>query len=275
MIARRSLLVLALATSWSAGARAEQVTCFNAPVEGQKLRKAGKLLAARQQFLTCAQKECPAEIVDDCAKWASEVERALPSVVIAARDPQGRDLVDARVSIDGSVFAPLGSRATRLDPGKHTLSVRTADGEVIDRELTLQEGEHERSFVVTFGAPVEPPHSPAMLSHGAATNDARPVPPVVWIVGGVGAVGMVSFATFGILGVSARSSAHCDVGCPSSDKSDVDTKLLVADVSLGIGLVALGVAAALYVMRPNAAASTAFLGVLATGPGSVGLGGSF
>lgn len=260
---------LALAASWPASARADQAACFNAPVEGQKLRKAGKLQAARVQFLSCAQKECPAEIVGDCAQWASEVERALPSIVVAARDGSGRDLAGARASIDGGVFAPLSERAMKIDPGKHTLAVRTADGAESRRDLTIAEGEHDRSVVVTFGA------SGAASQDTSSPEASRPVPPLVWVFGAVGAVGILSFATFGALGVSARSSANCDVGCSASDKSDVDTKLLVADVSLGVGLVSFGVAAALYLMRPNAASASAWLQVAPTSARAIGLGGRF
>jgi hypothetical protein len=259
---------LALAMSWAAGAHADQASCFSAPVEGQKLRKAGKLLAARQQFLSCAQKECPDEIVGDCAQWASEVERALPSIVVAARDGAGHDLVNAGASIDGGAFAPIGTRAIKVDPGKHTVVVRTAEGVEKDTSFSVQEGEYGRNFVVTFGGPPDRQEAPASAGD-------RPVPPVVWVLGAVGGAGLLSFAVFGTLGVSARSAADCDVGCSRADKSDVDTKLLIADVSLGIGLVALGVATALYVMRPRAAAAAAILDVRPYGTGSAALGGRF
>ena len=65
----RSLVVavtVGVGAAWSPLAHADQAQCFSAPVEGQKLRQAGKLLAARERFLACAQKECPKEIVGDC-----------------------------------------------------------------------------------------------------------------------------------------------------------------------------------------------------------------
>ena len=248
-------VVLALA-SLALEARADQKTCFDAPVEGQQLRKAGKLHDAREKFLACAQKTCPTEIVDDCVKWASEVDAALPSVVVNARDAQGRDLDGATVSIDGGSFGPIGTRAIRLDPDKHRVTVRTAAGVEGSRDLTLREGEKERVVTLVFGARgilESTPPSP------------RAVPTYVWIVGGIGAVATLSFAVFGTLGLITRSSAHCDTGCFESDKSVVDTEFLVADVSLATGVVALGVAAVLYFTRPHAPvaiqASTRFVGI--------------
>ena len=267
----RSLVVavtLGVGAAWSPLAHADQAQCFSAPVEGQKLRQAGKLLAARERFLACAQKECPKEIVGDCAQWASEVERALPSIVVAARDGSGKDLVGARASVDGGAFAPLSERAMMVDPGKHSVVVRTSDGAEKGSDVVVQQGEHDRNIVVSFGGPVDSQGPPA-------TDDARPVPPIVWGLGAVGALGIVSFAVFGTLGVTARSDNHCDAGCSAADKSDVDSKLLFADVSLGVGVVALGVATVLYVMRPRAASAAARLEMRPGGPGSVGLGGRF
>jgi hypothetical protein len=69
------------------------------------------------------------------------------------------------------------------------------------------------------------------------------------VLGGAGALAVVSFATFAGLGLSARSSDHCATGCAPAQYDDVMTKLRVADASLAVGIVALGVATVLYLTR--------------------------
>jgi hypothetical protein len=51
--------------------------------------------------------------------------------------------------------------------------------------------------------------------------------------------------------LSQRSSDHCDTVCSASQKNDVDTKFLVADVSAGVGVVALVLAAWTFFSRPS------------------------
>src|ERR1700733_14029764 len=74
--------------------------CLISPVEGQKLRRVDKLLDAHERFTQCARRACPARIVQECTRWLHEVDDLIPSIVPAARDAQGADLLDAQVSID-------------------------------------------------------------------------------------------------------------------------------------------------------------------------------
>jgi hypothetical protein len=222
--------------------------CFDAPVEGQKLQRAGKLTAARALFETCSRNTCPAEIVEDCTRWARGVDESLPSVVVAVRDARGRDVVDAFVSVDGAPAVPVSARAMDLDPGAHRFVFRRTSSETIERQVVLREGEKNRELAVAFagadGAAAAPP---------SATSDpagAAP-PPAFWIAGGIGVAAMASFAAFGALGVGERSSDDCGNGCPASQKNSVDTKLRIADVSLGVGVVALGVATWVYLSRSH------------------------
>jgi hypothetical protein len=226
--------------------------CLTSPVEGQKLRKAGKLLSARERFVGCAQKQCPEEVIADCTRWLAEVDGAIPSIVIAAKDANGVDLADASVSIDGAPFAPISDHALRLDPGAHEMTVRTATNETLTRQARLREGERERQILFTFGgaAGAAPAPSPSPGSDSPATL-MKKVPTVALVAGGVGAAAFVSFAVFGALGVSARDSNNCDVGCSASDKSDVDTKFLIADVSLVVAVVGLGFATWVTLTRPS------------------------
>jgi hypothetical protein len=230
-------------------ARAQSTdACFEAPVEGQKLERAGKLTAARALFETCSRNTCPAEIVEDCTRWAQRVDAALPSVVLAARDAQGRDVVDAVVSVDGAPAVPLSARAMALDPGAHRFVFRRNTSETVERQVILREAEKNRELAVTFAGASQPAVAPPV-----ATADAVGAPPLLfWVAGGVGVAAIASFGVFGALGVSERSSDDCANGCALSQKNSVDTKLRIADVSLGIGVVALGVATWMYLSRSHA-----------------------
>lgn len=244
--------------------------CFVAPVDGQKLRKAGKLLDARTQFATCARQTCPTEIVQRCSQWSEEVQAAIPSVVLAARDTQGRDLADVTVSVDGAAAAPMGTRGIDLDPGEHRFVFQHAGSPDVEQRYILREGEKNREVVATFGAsasPAVPTVASSPSSAESPSDESRPVPTLTWVLGGIGVAALASFGTFGALGVSERSTDGCDKACPPSQKSDVDTKFLIADVSLGVGVVALGVATWLYVSRPSVPTSASAYVDLRSTPG--------
>jgi hypothetical protein len=49
------------------------------------------LIEAREQLRACAAAQCPAVVQTDCAGWLAEVEKALRSVVVAAKDGAGVD----------------------------------------------------------------------------------------------------------------------------------------------------------------------------------------
>src|SRR5262245_34160024 len=82
-------------------ARVDKKTCIASSESGQKLRHDGKLRAAREQLLVCARPECPAVIRQDCAQFLNEVASSTPSVVIAARDTNGKETLAVKVTIDG------------------------------------------------------------------------------------------------------------------------------------------------------------------------------
>jgi hypothetical protein len=243
------LAIGALALFASSRARAQsEEECLKSPVDGQKLQRAGKLLDARERFRMCARSACPAEIVRDCTQWSRAVEDALPSVVMAARDRQGRDLIDVDVSIDGDASAAVGERAVSLDPGMHRFVFHRSGNPDIEQRVLLREGEKSRRIAATFGAETPMVVPPARARY---TTIARPVPAAAWIVGGVGVLSLVSFGTFALVGIAERADHGCAGGCSEEQSDSVNVKFRVADVSLGAGLVALGIATWIYLSRPS------------------------
>jgi hypothetical protein len=234
-------------TTASPAARADDAdVCMTAPVEGQTLQKAGKLLAARDKFTSCARKSCPTEIVQDCTRWAGDVLAALPTVVLAARDQAGHDLSDATVSIDDKPPVPVGARSTPIDPGSHKFVFRrlaTGTGATVEQVTIVREGEKNREVAATFQTPdaaVPPP-----------TVQERPIPAATWVSAAFGVAGFGVLGVAGGIGVANRASEHCDTGCTQSQKSGVDDLFHVADIGLGVGAAGVVLATVLFLARPT------------------------
>lgn len=249
MRARTLLLVggLALTTVPAERARAEgddaASACADAAEEGQRRRIAGQLHAARATFDGCLRPECPALVQKDCAQFVLEVETAMPSVVVAARDGAGADLTAVRVLVDGAVFLErLNGQAQAIDPGVHRFHFETSGAPPLDQTIVVHEGEKSRVIAVTLQAPLPPPI--------ATVIDTR-VPIATWIALGVGTIALGSFSYFGL---SARHDFNrlrstCGGDCPQADVDRVRTKAIVADVSLSVSLVSFGVAAWTFFAR--------------------------
>jgi hypothetical protein len=239
-------LAAAAATSYVPTVHALDESCLTSPVEGQKLRRADKLIDAHARFSLCARRTCPARIVQECTRWLHEVDDITPSVVAVARDAQGADLLDVRLSIDGQPPAELSARAIVLDPGPHKLVFQRPGSPDIAQDVLLREGEKDRVITATFKGkeppPPPPPPPPPIIE--------RPVPLVVWILGGVAVVGGATFATFGALGVSERGSDCAPAGCTQSQKDSIETKFHVGDISLGVGVIALVTGGVFFFTRP-------------------------
>ena len=226
-------LMLLVTISHSSAAQ-DREACLSAHGSAQELMKEGKLQAARKQLLLCASGQCPDLLTADCAGWLSEVERDLPSVVFAMRD-RGEELVDVRVSVDGEVVqSQLDGKPIALDPGEHTARFEPADGEPLERKFVLSAGEKNREVAVVIAPPGGHP-------------DLRLAS---YVVGGVGAVVFNVFAGFAISGQMQFDDLEesCRPSCDPESSDEVRTKFLAADISLGIGLGAMGVGAVLFAL---------------------------
>jgi hypothetical protein len=289
MLARRvaaasvglSMVVLASA---SARATDEAGKCAQASNQAQDLRSANKLRAAREQLVQCVRDVCPAMVRSDCAQSIGEVDQAMPTVVVSATDASGRDLVDVKVSMDGEVLTTsLGGTAINVDPGPHAMRYEASGTSPVEEQLVFRVGEKNRALKVRFGGGA----AAAPVATGAPpvpTEPERParggVPTASIILGAVGIVALGSFTYFGLKGKSDADSLRstCAPNCAQSDVDSVSTKLHVADASLAVGVVALGVAAYLWLTSdsgPKAPSATGFDVRAAPGGGMVTFGSRF
>jgi hypothetical protein len=218
--------------------------CIAAAVRGQKQQKAAQLVDARESFETCARRECPANVAKDCTAWLSEVDDAIPTLLVAARDGAGQDLLDVQVTIDGARTVATGSgQALALDPGPHVLRFVRAGASPVEQTIVLREGEKRRQVLVTFAA--APPREREPVA------ESRTVPTSVYVLGGVSGVAFLGALVVGGLAASDYSASRCSAGCDPSAAARVRTEQRVTDVALVAGVISAGVTLWLYLTRPS------------------------
>jgi hypothetical protein len=202
-----------------------------------------------------------------CADWLADVERRLPSVVFRAQLADGSDVLDARLTLDGAPLAHgLGGAAIPIDPGEHVVRFEHDGAAPVEEHVVVVEGERGRVITGRFAAPaVASAPSPAAPEESPSTaSSGRRLTPLTLVLAGVGGVGIIGFASFGIVATSDLNHLRqtCAPYCSASQLGNVKTEALVADVSLGVGVVALAAAAYVFFTQEKPApASAAILDV--------------
>ncbi len=267
---RVALTVVALlGGTASVTARADTMeACVRPSLRGQELRDAHKLIEARSSFLACSSEACPHELQKECVKWLDEVNARLPSVSISARDEEGRDVVDVRVIVDGKLLVPkLDGTATAVDPGEHVFRYEPRTYAAVEEHVLVREGETNRLLTVRLRRAAPEPASPRRAAldvlPGTETTEqpSRPVPVPAFVLAGVGVIGVGTFAFFGATARSKLSDLRDTCGptqsCAQGDVDTVRRDALVANIALGVGVVALAGALWLFLQRPAAPPLTA------------------
>jgi len=246
-------------------ARADVAACVTAHSHGQAERNAGRLQSARNDFISCSTSECPSEIQAECASFLSEVEAFMASVVFAAIDEEGHDATDVKVSVDGQVVLDkLNGLATTLDPGSHEVSYTWPDGTEQKQTVVVAQGEKNRRVELRR----EPKAVAAKPAQPAA--QAKKTPVAAFVLAGVGVAALGSFAAFAITGKSAEHDMDgCKPYCQQSQADKMRLRYLIADISLGVGVVALGASGYFFFSASKDPATSAYNG------GSVGVRGNF
>ncbi|MBI5534496.1 MAG: hypothetical protein HY898_17355 [Deltaproteobacteria bacterium] len=257
-------------SSDSAMAADDKQVCLGAYISAQRLRNEDKLVEAREQLLLCARDVCPATLKKDCTTWAAEVEQALPSVVIEARNSDGGDVIDVKVTVDGKPFTDrIDGKPKNINPGVHTFHYETEGAPAMDEKVAIRAGDKMRKLTVKFnnkgksppGAATASPDSsaapdssagPSPTSTGDKVEGTRPVPAAVYALGGIGLVGFGVFTYFALKFDSQVSDLDaCKPSCAQSKVDDASTTRTISYIPLGVGVVGVGVATILYLTRPT------------------------
>lgn len=215
--------------------------CVAASEKGQKERRAGNLMDARTAFLQCAAEKCPSVVKSACSEWLEQVNASLPTIIIAVADPDRKDIVDARILVDGKAVV-LG-RAVQLDPGPHSIAAEADGFQSQTQSIVARETEHNRSVSFTLTKKTsETPSTPK--NH----DEQRGTRPITWITGGLALAAFGSFAGFGLRGrfMAADLRDTCAPNCTVDQRDSAHTSYLIADISLIAAVVLGGVSVVTY-----------------------------
>jgi hypothetical protein len=161
----------------------------------------------------------------DCAKWLSDVEQRIPTVVLVAKEADGTELSDVTVLVDDKPIAGrLDGRAIEMDPGARVFVFKTADGRRVEQHALVKEGERSQVVAATFpktaGAESQPAPATAVPLTAPPAPEAAPQGPpwrtVGWIAGGVGIAGLVVGSAFGIAAINNNNESNANGACSGS-----------------------------------------------------------
>jgi hypothetical protein len=240
-----SVLLVAVLVSFNSRAEVTPVQCVDAHETVQNLRSNGKLVEARTAARLCANRACPAAVSGECIGFVRELESEVPTVILRVVDRAGRDLIDIKVMWDDAVLTMrLDGRAIAVNPGRHDVVAIAPDGTESTASVVVRQAEANQrlGLRMEIGELPKEPEPPA----------AEPGPdlmPAAWGTLGVGVAGLAVFGVMAGIGWSERSDLDsCGTACPDSEVDPIRTKLIVADVALGVGLASLAVSTVLFLV---------------------------
>jgi hypothetical protein len=225
--------------------------CIATYERAQELQRAQQLLRARQELRACAAAPtCPAIAHTDCTTWLGQVLEAIPSVVFSARVGD-ESVFDVSVFIDGKpLVTHLDGKPIEVDPGLHDFTFQRTGAPALQRRTIIPVREQAQAVTVAWPSPAattppepprptaRPPTAPRKPPAAVRSDPDRPIAPLFFVLSGAALVG---FGGFAALGLSAESMKHdlestCSPGCSDNSVDTLKTQLLLADVSLGIGV---------------------------------------
>jgi hypothetical protein len=229
----------------------DQLACVRAYEAAQEHRLASKLLASRQDLLTCREESCKAFISKACNDWLAEVNAALSTVTFDVWQGE-RAIAEVRVSDNGTALLNrVDGDPVELDPGEHLFELQIPGADPIQKRVVLQPAEKNRLVRVFF--PVAKTIDEKPVSESPASPSSSPWP---YIFGSVGGLGLSGFAVLGIWGISRENDLRdqCAPHCSHTGVLSVRRQYLAADISLGVGVLALSAGAYLWFSAPDKSA---------------------
>jgi hypothetical protein len=152
---------------------------------------------------------------------------------------RGADIFAVKVFIDGKLATEtLTGFALEVDPGLHKFRFESLPWPVMEREVLASEGVKQRPIEVEFA----PPLPSAILSTHPEAKPFR-LQRSDYVFGGISLAGFAALAYFGGTGLydAHELRTGCKPFCEHDDVQAVETKLILADIGLAVGIVALAV----------------------------------
>jgi hypothetical protein len=236
----------------SALAAADAKQCVQQNNDGAELRGKHQMLAARDAYRACvAETECPAIIRSECDAALNDIRTSIPTLLVAVLDDDGHDLPGATLVLDGHPV-PIDGSALEVDPGEHELTASRGSW-VSHLQVMAIENDANRRVGIVLRAP-EPARQVAARSPVPAARRSN-VP--AFVLSGFAAVGATSFGYFALTGHSdLKRLNQCKPYCDAPDVNRVRGEYLIADVSLGVSVLAL-VGAGYWLLSPPHETSSA------------------
>jgi hypothetical protein len=209
--------------------------CIAAYESAQEKRGDGSLVGAREQATLCAAASCPAFIRDDCATWRGELDAEVPSITFDVTK-SGERLTNVRVTEGERVLTEnLAGTAVELDPGDHSLRFEAEGAEPRTLTVHVTRGEKQKRVAVELVPLASPPPRASGAPPKEPERSANVLP---WVLVGTGVAGMTAFTLLGASGLSeeAKLERTCAPSCDEEALQSVQTKYLLADVSLAVGI---------------------------------------
>jgi hypothetical protein len=214
---------------------------------------------------------------DAAAAERAEIEPQLGFVTMTIQNATDA----SKVSVDGEELRHAAwGEPVPIAAGGTEIVVETPGRSPVRRTITLAAG--QKSQVTIDAQPPETTAPVAQTAPAEAPPEHGSWSPRTWayVAGGVGAAGLVTFAVFGAMAQSTYNDLGdaCHGGaCPPAKADEISsgkTQETVANVGLAIGIVGLGVGAALFVFGKPAEGSRASV-ALVGGPAWLGARGSW
>ncbi len=249
LLASFGLMTVDVAHAQAEDVAAGKKQCLTQHEQSQILKQSTKLREAREALLMCSRDICPSFVRADCVEWLGQLDRIIPSVVISAKVNK-KDEFNIKVTIDGQVaLTRLDGRAIELNPGIHMFRFDLSPWPPIEQQVLMGEGEKNRIINVQFGTPVDE-------KPGAEPPSYRPIPTLDYILAGTALAGIGVFAAFGTMGKTqynndAKSLTGCKPFCSTTEVNSVKTKLLIADIGLGVAVASTIGAIIVFATRPS------------------------
>ena len=228
---------------------AEKQSCLVHFDAAQQLQGDGKLIEARAALELCSAKVCPKAVVEHCIGWLEDIDTTMPTVILAAKGPNGAHVTDVTVREgETAITSSLNGRPIALNPGLHRLVFEHREHGVRELEHMARAGERNQLVEVQFSTPTPPVPRPSPQRVHPTPRPRLPPPsgddgdlmPVAYVGFGFAAAGLLLGGIMTGVAVQRYNELdeRCAVACSESDiaKGRVFAHIATASfITAGVG----------------------------------------
>jgi len=263
--------------------KADKRACSAAFKSGKERQDAGRLREARELLTSCKKATCGKAVRQECTVRLNQLKSDIPSIVPVVTDESGAARVDVQVTMDGELLTTrLDGQALVVDPGVHEFSFSTTDkGVFATQKVMIVQGQHNRTISAsmqsarkrTVAAATTPSEAKSsaeptadeaprrLMSEQASAREGAPEAeslqieskgggpgPLPYVIGGAGAAAIGLGALMIVWGNKDNDQLNnCQPNCSQASVDHIKSLYTTADISIGVGVAALGVATYMFV----------------------------